>query len=94
MNNHWGTNYRAYQDGPVTFRFVVRPHRYSSSAENTRFATSFSYPLAAVPTRGNAPSITPRLYLDSSSVIVSSCKPSDDGKALILFIETAAKAPR
>ena len=93
MNNHWGTNYRAYQDGPVTFRFVVRPHRHSSSAENTRFATSFSYPLAAVPTRGNVPSTTPRLYLDSSSLIVSSCKPSDDGKALIFrLFETAGKS--
>ena len=26
MNNHWGTNYRAYQEGPVAFRFVLRPH--------------------------------------------------------------------
>ena len=27
MNNHWHTNYRAYQEGPVQFRFVLRPHR-------------------------------------------------------------------
>ena len=26
MNNHWGTNYRAYQEGPVTFRFALGPH--------------------------------------------------------------------
>ena len=26
MNNHWGTNYRAYQEGPVVFRFVLQPH--------------------------------------------------------------------
>ncbi|HWQ93031.1 MAG TPA: hypothetical protein VN673_15245, partial [Clostridia bacterium] len=27
MNNHWGTNYRAYQDEPTVFRFILRPHR-------------------------------------------------------------------
>ena len=27
MNNHWGTNYRAYQEGPVTFRFRAAPPR-------------------------------------------------------------------
>ena len=26
MNNHWGTNYLAYQDGPVEFRYAFRPH--------------------------------------------------------------------
>ena len=24
MNNHWGTNYRAYQEGPTRFRFALR----------------------------------------------------------------------
>ena len=26
MNNHWGTNYRAYQEGPHVFRFVLCPY--------------------------------------------------------------------
>ena len=53
MNNHWGTNYRAYQEGPVVFRFVLRPHRGPcSDAEASRFATDFSQPLVAVPGRG------------------------------------------
>ena len=26
MNNHWDTNYRAYQEGPVVFRFLLQPH--------------------------------------------------------------------
>ena len=56
MNNHWGTNYRAYQEGPVVFRFVLRPHRGPcSDAEASRFATGFSQPLVAVPGRGPAP---------------------------------------
>ena len=27
MNNHWFTNYNAYQDGPTTFRYRLLPHR-------------------------------------------------------------------
>lgn len=92
MNNHWGTNYRAYQEGSVVFRFVLRPHRHSSPAANTRFATAFSYPLLAAPARGNPPQATPFLHLDSADVIVTTLKPSDDGKALIVrLFNTAGK---
>jgi len=38
MNNHWGTNYRAYQQGLVTFRFILRPHRGANHGEATRLA--------------------------------------------------------
>ena len=33
MNNHWGTNYRAYQDGPTVFRFILRPHGRRDAAD-------------------------------------------------------------
>ena len=85
MNNHWHTNYRACQEGPVVFRFVLRPHRGPSSpAEATRFATGFSQPLIALPGRGAPPSGTPLLRLEPGDVIVSGLKPSDDGKAIIV----------
>ena len=82
MNNHWGTNYRAYQEGPVVFRFVIRPHSGPcSDAEASRFATNFSQPLVAVPGRGQAPDGTSLLCVEPADVIVSGLKPSDDGKA-------------
>ena len=85
MNNHWHTNSRAYQEGPVVFRFVLRPHRgRSSDAEASRFATGFSQPLIAVPARGAAPRAMPWLRVEPSDVIVSGLKPSDDGKAIIV----------
>ncbi len=90
MNNHWGTNYRAFQEGPVMFRFVVRPHVGAGSpAEATRFATNFSQPLLAVPGRGAVPDGTPLLTVEPSEVVVSSVKPSDDGKALIVRLFAA-----
>jgi hypothetical protein len=84
MNNHWHTNYRAYQDGPVTFRFVLRPHRQLQPAEASRFATGFSQPLLAMPGRGAKPALGLQLDVQPADVLVTDLKPSDDGKALII----------
>ena len=81
MNNHWGTNYRAYQEGPVAFRYLLRPHRGFNPTEASRLAIGRSQPLIAVPARGPAPSSTPLLQVDSEKVLVTGVKPSDDGKA-------------
>lgn len=84
MNNHWGTNYRAYQEGPVMFRFVLRPHRGTTAAAASRFATTFSQPLVAVPARGRVPSSAPLLRVEPADILVTALKPSDDGRALIV----------
>ncbi len=84
MNNHWHTNYRAYQEGPVTFRFVLRPHRRPDPAEASRFATGFSQPLLPAPARGRQPSRAPRLTVTPQDVLVTCLKPSDDGQAWIV----------
>ena len=94
MNNHWHTNYRAYQEGPVQFRFVLRPHPgRAADAENTRFATGFSQPLVATPARGRAPSATPLLRVEPAGVLVTALKPSDDGKAWIVRLFGAGGTP-
>ena len=94
MNNHWGTNYRAYQDGAVVFRFVLRPHRGPTrSAEAARFATGFSQPLVAVPGRGQAPDARSLLKVDSADVAVVALKPSDDGAALIVRLVGIGEQP-
>ncbi|HEX3717916.1 MAG TPA: polysaccharide lyase family protein [Verrucomicrobiae bacterium] len=84
MNNHWGTNYRAYQEGPTLFRFILRPHRQRDPAENTRFARGFSQPLLAVPGRFAKNLSNPLLRLSSDDVVVEALKPSDDGTAWIV----------
>jgi hypothetical protein len=87
MNNQWGTNYKAYQEGLTEFRYVLRPFRKSDPAEATRFATGFSQPLlvtrsALADTQSASRFTLPRL--DSDNVIVTAAKPSDDGHALIV----------
>ncbi len=91
MNNHWGTNYRAYQEGPVTFRFLLRPHGPSSPAEASRLAIGFSQPLLVTPSRSaTPPGPGPLLRTSSNEVLVTALKPSDDGRALMVRLFGAA----
>jgi alpha-mannosidase len=85
LNNHWHTNYRAYQEGPLVFRFVLRPHRGPcQDADASRLATSISQPLVALPGRGAPPPAESLLRVEPAEVHVVGLKPSDDGKALIV----------
>ena len=84
MNNHWGTNYRAYQDGPVVFRFVLRPHRQPNPVESARFGLSRSFALLPVRASNASQPPAPLLQLDSPDVLVSALKPADNGNAVII----------
>jgi hypothetical protein len=94
MNNHWGTNYRAYQEGPTVFRFVLRPHRGLDRAEASRFATGFSQPLLVTGAQGAKPLSKPLLRVEPADVLVTSLKPSDDGRALIVRLFGASDQTR
>ena len=90
MNNHWGTNYRAYQEGPHVFRFILRPHRGHDPLASSRLALAASQPLLPVGARGAKPVIVPRLQLSSPDVLVTGIEPSDDGRALMVRLWGAA----
>ena len=86
MNNYWETNYKASQQGPTTFRYALRPHTGGySPIESARFGIEQSQPLMAVPATEKTPAVVPsRLYVEPDGVIVTSVKPSVDGKALVV----------
>lgn len=90
MNNHWGTNYRSYQEGPVVFRFVLRPHGRYDAAENTRFAIAASQPLLVSPAKDATGTMASRLQVEPAEVVVTGFKPSDDGRALIVRLYGAS----
>ena len=91
MNNHWGTNYRAYQEGPVTFRFLLRPHGPHNPAEASRLALGFSQPLLVTSSRSDTPPKPgPFLRTSSGEVLITALKPSDDGRALMVRLFGAA----
>lgn len=90
MNNHWGTNYRAYQEGPHVFRFLLRPHKGYDPVAASRLAIAASQPLLPTSARGAKPGGKSRLAVSSPDVLVTALKPSDDGKAIIVRLWNAA----
>jgi alpha-mannosidase len=93
MNNHWHTNYRAEQEGPVAFRYAIRPHAGWSPAAAARFGIAASQPLIPMlsddlrifpATEAPSRPPAPPLRIEAEGVIATALKSSDDGKALIL----------
>jgi hypothetical protein len=95
MNNHWYTNYRADQEGPTVFRYAIRPHMAYDQTAAAHFGVESTEPLIAAPAAGPAPS-GPLVEISSGPIMITSLKPSSDGKALLLRLyntgETAAQA--
>jgi alpha-mannosidase len=83
MNNHWGTNYRAYQDGLVEFRYGLRPNRGYDPAAASRFAIGMSQPLVSS-AQGQRSPMALKLRIDQEDVLVQECKRSADGSAWIV----------
>jgi alpha-mannosidase len=85
LNNHWETNYRAYQEGHIQFRYVLQPHKAFDAAASTRLATAFAQPLIVAPAiaEGRTRSL---LTLDNTAVVVESLRPSIDGKAWMVTL--------
>ncbi|MFA6129215.1 MAG: polysaccharide lyase family protein [Bacteroidales bacterium] len=91
MNNHWGTNYRQHQEGPVVFRYILRPHAAFDATEASRFATGFSQPLVIRPAGKDVYSVP--FTLDAKAVTVIAFKPADDGEGFILTLYNPGKTP-
>ena len=85
INNHWETNYRAYQDGIISFRYAMRPHGAFEPAEASQFATGLAQPLVVGAASANGDG-KPFLQLSNKDVLVQALKPSDDGKAWIVSL--------
>jgi len=95
MNNYWETNYKAQQKGPTRFRYSIRPHGRFDPAAATRFGIEQSQPLMAVRIEGTTAPRESLLRVEPAAVIVSSLKPSEDGKAWIVRLFNAGdKAAR
>jgi alpha-mannosidase len=93
MNNHWGTNYRAYQEGVVEFRYALRPHRGYDPAACSRLAIGLSQPLVASAAGANSPAQS-LLQIEPADVLVLGFKRSDDGEAWIVRLFGASGASR
>jgi hypothetical protein len=94
MNNHWGTNYRAYQEGPVTFRYAIRPPGRHDAAAASRFAIGLSQPLIVKPAAPHTNLLAPLLKIEPADVLAITLKPSEDRSAWIVRLFGASGEPR
>jgi alpha-mannosidase len=93
MNNHWGTNYRAYQEGAVEFRYALRAHDGYDPAGAGRFAIGLSQPLVASVASSEPPPAS-LLQIEPPDVLAIALKPSEDGNAFIVRLFGASGEER
>jgi len=94
MNNHWGTNYRAYQEGPVTFRYALRPHSRYDAAAASRLAIGLSEPLKPQALASSARQVESCLVIEPADVLALTFKASEDRKAWIVRLFGASGETR
>jgi hypothetical protein len=85
MNNYWGTNYKASQEGPVTFRYSIHPHGMFISSDAERTAAQESVPLIVSPVSDNAIGASSLFNLKSPGMVVIALVPQSDGYLVRLF---------
>ena len=91
INNHWGTNYRAYQDGNITFRYVLLPHNLFDAAAISKTAIGLSQPLQVIQASKSLVELN-NITVSHSNVVITSFKPTDDGKGrMVTLFNSSAK---
>jgi hypothetical protein len=93
MNNYWHTNYKADQEGSVIFRYSIWPHQGFETAAIKRFGIEQSQSLLATLSDENAPLLKKLFTFEASGVLVTSLRPSEDKKALIVRLYNASGRP-
>jgi alpha-mannosidase len=84
MNNSWHTNYKAEQEGVASFRYVLQSHKKFDYSKAYRFGVEQSQPLLFTNSE-NSINIEQIVSLDqNSTIVVTSLKPSRDGRGLIV----------
>jgi hypothetical protein len=85
MNNYWGTNYKATQDGVVSFRYSLHPHGMFNSSEAEKLATQECEPLVVVPAAENSKEKAPLFLVGGRGIVVTALIPQPDGYLIRLF---------
>jgi alpha-mannosidase len=89
MNNYWRTNYKADQEGKVTFHYSIIPHDQYDSGRAERAGIEQGEPLLLIPAENRLKDGKSLLSVEPASVIVTSLKPSDDRKGYIVRLYNA-----
>ncbi|BDI34401.1 hypothetical protein CCAX7_64520 [Capsulimonas corticalis] len=90
MNNYWRTNYKASQEGLVTFRYALKPHGKYDQVAAQQFGVAQSQPLIVAEVAPSQPDAHLGLTLSSSAVLVTSCRPAEEGRGWIVRLFNGA----
>jgi alpha-mannosidase len=94
MNNYWHTNYRADQEGPVTFRYVLRPHGAFRAGDAARLGAEARRPLLVAAAAGPAPRRLPLLAVEPEVVLVRALRPGPGGRSCVIELENPTDSPQ
>jgi alpha-mannosidase len=87
MNNYWHTNYKADQDGPVSFSYAIQPHAAFSPVAAAGFGRERREPLVVAPAdKSLRPAAKSLFHILPDVVMVSSVKPIDDGRGWLVYV--------
>jgi len=93
MNNYWHTNYKADQEGPVILRYAVQPHGGSGTSVVKKLGLEAVRPLLALQADGTRPVPGFELSIGPPELVVTSLKPTSDGRGWIVRIFNAVERP-
>jgi len=93
MNNYWGTNYKAEQEGISKYSFTLIPHLRRDLAETEKSAIEQNQPLIAVSINKDAKQYKSLFEVVSSKVVATMVKPSSDGKGYIVRLFNTSQQP-
>jgi alpha-mannosidase len=85
MNNLWHTNFRADQEGLVTFRYYLQVHGQFDNYQVNRTGLENHRPLVVAPAQGKA-SAASLFTVTGDNVFVESMKPCNDGKGILVHL--------
>ena len=95
MNNHWETNYKADQEGLISFAYAIRPHGGGYDAASVqRFGRAICQPLLAVAGDPKTPLASSLLQVSGDGVVVTNVRPTRDGRGLTVRLFNTADGPR
>jgi hypothetical protein len=85
MNNYWHTNYKADQEGSVTFSYSVLPHAAFRASDAAKFGAERRQPLIVAPASPWPQPLSAVLQLSSPEMLVPSIKPVDGGRSWLVY---------
>jgi len=86
MSNHWETNYKAYQEGEITYRYVMIPHDKGYNAfEGEKFGCGICQPLIPVEVKPGSKAHEACFTINSEQIVVTSLRSLGEDGNLIKY---------